>query len=113
MANFHDFKKKEPNKTEKVLYELMMRQEMADRSLWTNSAFISALAMLGNVEPDKVADILVNGNDRIKEYSAKINEAIEKLEKAKAPEAKPEMPEKIIEQNSTDDTVAETATDEA
>lgn len=85
MAKFPDFKQKEPSKTEKVLYELMMRQEMADRSLWTNSAFISALAMIGNVDPEKVAEILVNGNDKIKDYSAKINEAIEKLEKAKKP----------------------------
>ena len=77
----NDFKKKEPTKTEKVLYELMMRQEMMDRSLWTTSAHVIALGKLLNIAPEKVAEILVNGNEEIKEYGNKINEAIAKLEK--------------------------------
>ena len=81
MAN--DFKQKEPTKTEKVLYEMMMRQEMLDRSLWTTSAHVIALGMLLNIEPEKVAETLVGGQDKIKEYGNKINEAISKLEKEK------------------------------
>ncbi|MCL5774682.1 MAG: hypothetical protein M1333_00555 [Patescibacteria group bacterium] len=79
MAN--DFKQKEPTKTEKVLYELMMRQEMTDRNLWTTSAHVIGLGMLLDIKPEQVADLLVNGQDKIKEYGQKINEAIEKLEK--------------------------------
>jgi len=79
MAN--DFKKKEPTKTEKVLYELMMRQEMADRNLWTTSAHVIGLGMLLNIKPEQIADLLVNGQEKVKVYGQEINQAIEKLEK--------------------------------
>ncbi len=80
---YKDYQKKEPSKSERALFELAMRQEMIERNLWTNSAFMSALAMLMEVDPQKIAELLTNGNDKIKEYSGKINEAIEKLEKEK------------------------------
>lgn len=79
----NDFKKKEPTKTEKVLYELMMRQEMADRNLWTTSAHVIGLGMLLNIKPEQIAELLVQGQDKIKDYGQQINQAIEKLEKEK------------------------------
>lgn len=79
----NDFKKKEPSKTEKVLYELFMQQQHLHQSLNTNSAHIVAMGMLLDIAPEKVAELLVNGNDKIKEYSDKINKKIDELEEAK------------------------------
>lgn len=79
----NDFKQKEPTKTERVLYELAMRQEMQDRSLMTNSALLVSLGMLLDVKPEKLAETLINNNEKIKEYSTKLNEEIGKLEKEK------------------------------
>lgn len=76
----NDFKRKEPTKTEKVLYELMMRQEMADRNLWTTSAHVIGLGLLLNIKPEQIAEMLVGGQDKVKDYGQKINEAIERLE---------------------------------
>ena len=78
-----DFLKKEPTKTEKVLYELFMRQEQFDRSLYTASAHAVALGIILGVEPKKIAEFLVNETEKIKEYGKAINEEIDKLEKAK------------------------------
>ncbi|MDE2311590.1 MAG: hypothetical protein KGJ93_00665 [Patescibacteria group bacterium] len=79
----NDFKRKEPNKTEKVLYELFMQQQHLHQNLVTNSAHIVALSLLLNIEPEKIAELLVNGNDKIKDYSDKINKSIDKLEETK------------------------------
>jgi hypothetical protein len=79
----HDFKQKEPTKTEKILYELMMRQEMMDRNLMTNSALLCAIAMEKGISPQKLAEILIKDNEKIKEYSKALNEEIGKLEKEK------------------------------
>jgi hypothetical protein len=86
----HDFKRKEPSKTEKVLYELFIQQQGMERNLVTNSAHVVALGLLLNVEPEKVAELLVNGNEKIKEYSDKINKAIDKLSENKKAAEKPE-----------------------
>lgn len=77
-----DFQKKEPTKNEKMLFEVAMHQQMLDRSLATNSAFIAAVALMQNIDPKKVAEFLTTGHDKIKEYSDKINEAIGEIEKA-------------------------------
>lgn len=81
MAN--DFKRKEPSKTEKVIYELFMQQQSMEQNLLTNSMFISVLAILANVKPEQIADMLVNKNEDIKNYAKQINEAIGKLEQEK------------------------------
>lgn len=80
----HDFLKKEPTKNEKMFYELAMRQEMLDRNLWTTSAYVTALGILLNVDPEKIAELLASDNEKVKEYSKKINEAIDRIEAAKA-----------------------------
>ena len=54
---------------------------MTDRNLWTTSAHVIGLGMLLDIKPEQVAEFLVNGQDKVKEYGQKINEAIEKLEK--------------------------------
>jgi gas vesicle protein len=87
---YKDFQKKEPTKAERMMFELAMHQQSIERSLWTNSAFASALAMLLKVDPKQIAAMLVNSNDEIKKYSQEINDEIERLEKEKKPEAKTE-----------------------
>jgi hypothetical protein len=82
----NDFNKREPSKTEKVLYELYMQQQGMERSLFTNSSLLIALAMNSNIKPEELAGMLVNDNEKLKDYSKKVNEAIEKLEKEKHPE---------------------------
>lgn len=87
-----DFQKKEPTKNEKMLFEVAMHQQMLDRSLATNSAFIAAVSLMQNIDPKKVAEFLTTGHDKIKEYSDKINQAIgeiEKVEKEKQAKAIP------------------------
>ena len=83
-----DFFKKEPTKTEKVLYELFMQQQGMERSLMTNSALLCALAMEIKISPEKLAEMLINSNEKIKDYSKLLNEAIDKLEKEKHTEHK-------------------------
>ena len=82
----HDFKRKEPSKTEKVLYELFMQQQGMERALTTNSALMISLAMLMKIEPEKLAEMLTD-NAKIKEYSDKINKKIDELEAARAAKA--------------------------
>ncbi len=81
MAN--DFKKKEPSKTEKVLYELFMHQQHLDQNIATTSATVVSMGMLLNVDPVKVAELLVNGGEKLKDYSKKINDEIDRLSQEK------------------------------
>lgn len=85
-----DFKRKEPSKTEKVLYELFVQQQGMHQNLTTNSAHIVAMSIILGVEPEKVAELLINGSDKIKDYSEKINRAIDKLEEARKASSKTE-----------------------
>ncbi len=78
-----DYLKKEPSKTEKVLYELYMQTQIMDRNLMTNSALLCAIAMEKGINPQKLAEILIKDNEKIKEYSKALNEEIGKLEKEK------------------------------
>ena len=78
----NDFKRKEPTKTEKVLYEFFMQQQGMERALTTNSALMISLAMLLNIEPEKLAETL-SDNEKIKAYSDKINKKIDELETAR------------------------------
>ncbi len=103
---YKDFKKKEPTKGEKMLFEVAMHQQMLERSLSTNSAFIAAVALMQNIDPKKVAEFLTTDHEKIKEYSDKINAAIAEIEKAEKEKQKP------AEDNaSTEETQAETETD--
>lgn len=79
----NDYLKKEPSKTEKMIYELYMQQQQMERGLWTTSAHICALAILLGADPEKVGELMANGEEKIKEYSQKVNETIQKIEKEK------------------------------
>ncbi len=83
-----DYLKKDPTKTEKVLYELFIQQQGMERNLMTNSALLCAMAMEVKISPEKLAEILIKDNEKIKEYSKQLNAAIDKLEKEKHPDHK-------------------------
>lgn len=84
----NDFKRKEPSKTEKVLYELFVQQQGMERALTTNSALMISMAMLLKIEPEKLAEMLAQ-NDKIKEFSDKINKKIDELETERRAKEKP------------------------
>jgi hypothetical protein len=83
----NDYLKKEPSKTEKMIYELFMQHQSMEKAIWSTSTLNIVLAILTKTDPEKIAELMVNGNDEIKEYSKKVNEAVDKLEKIKHPEA--------------------------
>lgn len=76
-----DFMKKQPTKNEQMFYELAMNQEMLDRRLWTTSSFVTALALLNNADPKKIAELLTREAGKVKEFSQKINNEIDRIEK--------------------------------
>ncbi len=78
MAN--DYLKKEPSKTEKMLYELAMNQHSMEKGLWSTSAHVVALGIALGADPKKIAELMVKGDDKIKEFSKNINEEIKRLE---------------------------------
>lgn len=78
-----DFKHKEPTKTERMLYEIVMAQNSMEKGLWSTSSLVIILAMMTNQDPEKIAEMMVNGQDQLKEYSNKVNDAIKKLEEEK------------------------------
>lgn len=80
-----DFKHKEPSKNEKLIYELFMQMQSMEKGLWSTSSLVISLAMLTNQDPEKIAELLVNGEEKMKDYSKKVNDAIKKLEEAKGP----------------------------
>lgn len=84
----NDYLKKEPSKTEKALYEIAMRVEMQDRSLHSNSGHIIALSIALDLDPKKVAEILLD-DQAIRDYAKKINDAIKEIEDKKKPVADP------------------------
>lgn len=78
MAN--DFLKKQPSKNEKMFYDMAMSMDMLDRRLWTTSSFVTALAILSNTDPEKVARLLTTDMAKIQDFSKQINDAITKIE---------------------------------
>ncbi len=86
MAN--DYLKKEPSKTEKMLYQIAMAQNQMERGLWSTSTVVMALAILAKAKPEEIAEMMVNGDEKIKEFSQKVNEAVKRLEEARPKEEK-------------------------
>lgn len=84
-----DYLKKEPTKNEKMLYELAMHQQMMDERVYSTSLHLLALGKALDIDPKKMAEILTDETEKLKEYGNKINEEIEKIrEQHKAEEAK-------------------------
>lgn len=79
----NDYKQKEPSKTERMLYELALNQQQMEKGLWSTSTLVMALAILTKQDPKKIADIMANGNEEIKNFSKQVNEAIKILESKK------------------------------
>lgn len=75
-----DYLKKEPSKTERVLYELMVRQHDLDHRILSTSAHAVALGLLLGADPERVAELLVNGQEKIKEYGNRINKRMDELQ---------------------------------
>lgn len=78
-----DYIKKEPTKNEKMLHELAMAQYQMERGLWSTSTLVMVLSILTKQKPEDVADLMVNGDKQIKEFSDKVNEIVRKLESEK------------------------------
>jgi hypothetical protein len=75
-----DFKKKEPTKNEQMFYDMAMSMDMIDRRLWTTSSFVTALAILAGIDPEKIARLLTTDMSKVQEFSKTINDAISKIE---------------------------------
>ena len=75
----NDFLKKQPSKTESMLYELAMAQRQMEQGLWSTSTVVMDLAILTKQKPEDVAELMVNGDEKIKEFSDKVNEVVKKL----------------------------------
>ena len=78
----HDYKQKEPSKTERMLYELAMNQNQMEKGLWSTSTVVMALAILTKAKPEEVAKLMFE-NEKIKEFSEQVNAEIKKLESEK------------------------------
>ena len=79
----NDYLKKEPSKTEKMLYELAMAQHQMEKGLWSTSTVVMALAILTKTKPEDLAELMSNGDAQIKEFSEKVNEIIKAKQEAK------------------------------
>lgn len=79
----NDYIKKEPSKTEKMIYELAMNMQQMEKGLWSTSTVAMVLGILMKAKPEEVAELMVNGDEKIKEFSAQVNEAAKKLEAEK------------------------------
>lgn len=80
-----DYLKKEPSKTDRMIYELVMAQNSMEKGLWSTSSLVMVLAMLTKQEPKEIAALMVNGDEKLRDFSTKINEEIKKLEAEKHP----------------------------
>ena len=78
----NDFLKKQPSKNEQMFYQLMMNQETLDRRIWTTSSFVTAMAILMDIKPEKIAEMLTVKQSQVQDFSKKINEEIDKIEAA-------------------------------
>ncbi len=88
-----DYIKKEPSKTERMLYELAMAQNQMEKGLWSTSTLVMVLAILGKHKPEEIAELMVNGDAQIKEFSDKVNEAVKKLHVDKHPASHQDLSE--------------------
>jgi len=79
----NDYLKKEPSKTEKLMYELMMHQQQLENQTFSNSMTVLAVALALGADAEKIAKFLTTDEEKIKEFGKSINAAIAKLRPAK------------------------------
>ena len=87
-----DYIKKEPTKTERMLYELAMHQQQLEHQVFSNSMTVLAVALAMGADAQKIAKFLTTDEEKIKEFGKAINEAIDKLKPSK------EEPPKVAEE---------------
>ena len=75
----NDYIKKEPTKTEKMLYELAMRQQSLENQTFSNSMTILALAVSMGTDAEKIAKLLASEDQKVKDFGKQINDAIDKI----------------------------------
>lgn len=98
-----DYKQKEPTKNERMIYELAMNQNQMEKAMWSTSTLVITLAMLTGQDPEKIGELMVNGDEELKEYSKKINETIKKLEEEKSSTSAKATADKYDHDHSTHD----------
>ena len=86
----NDYLKKEPSKTEKLMYELMMHQQQLENQTFSNSMTVLAVALALGADAEKIAKFLTTDKEKIKEFGKSINEAIDKLRPKKEAPSKAE-----------------------
>jgi hypothetical protein len=86
----NDYLKKEPSKTEKLMYELMMHQQQLENQTFSNSMTVLAVALALGADAEKIAKFLTTDEEKIKEFGKSINEAIDKLRPKKEAPSKAE-----------------------
>lgn len=73
-----DYLKKQPSKSEQMIYELSMRNYQLEQALMTASSQICAMAMQLKVDPSEMAELMVNKRPELEAYATKINEELRK-----------------------------------
>jgi hypothetical protein len=81
----NDYVKKEPTKAEKMIYELYVQQQQMEKAMWSTSTLVITLAVLTKQDPKAIAELMVNGDEKLREFSKQVNEAVSALEKEKHP----------------------------
>jgi len=89
-----DFQKPEPTKNEKMFYEIAMHLNDLDHRTWSVSSHVLAMGVLLKIDPEKMAEILTADEKVLSEYAKKINDAIQKIQKEKAPKSDEKLAEK-------------------
>ncbi len=84
----NDFKKKMPSKNEQMLYDLAMHVQDIDYRVYSVSSHVLALGIILGIDPKKLAEALTGDSAKMKEYSKKINEEIQKIEEKNKAEGK-------------------------
>lgn len=86
-----DYLKKEPTKNEQLIHEMLLY--VRELNLNINSVYkqLLAVAKILDVKPNALAELMVNDEKTIMEYSKTLGQEIEQLESAKTPpKSKPE-----------------------
>lgn len=91
----NDYQKKAPTKTERMLLDLAVFQQNMENNLFSTSQMTIVLGILGKLEPEEVAQLMVNGQDKIRGFTVRLNNKMKELVKEKQPP--PPEPPKLEE----------------
>lgn len=91
-----DFNKKAPTKTEKMIFDLAVFQQEIEKNLWSTSQLVLCMALANNLKPEDLAELMINGGEKLKEFTVLLNNKMKDLVQAKNPPVPPvsqEVPE--------------------